>query len=155
MTIWRLTTHPEHPEAALAWVKEHKRIALGWGEVGDISRFGSADEISVALKALKPPLSNTAPGGANLWDFAHTVQKGDYVIVGTTKLRVVVAVTGEYEWKSQPDDLLGDYQHQRVARASPYSPDKLWRLAGAKPAAGYSPRWALIRGLNDVDADDL
>ena len=47
MNIWRLKTHHIDADGAFEWTRKHNRIAVGWGEIGDLRRlnFSSADDI--------------------------------------------------------------------------------------------------------------
>lgn len=74
------------------------------------------------------------------------MQKGDLVILSTGSRReLVVEVAGKYEWVAETPTWMGNYQHQRRVEISTWDADELWHKAGAKPIAGHSIRWTLIR----------
>ena len=45
-TVWRLLMD----EAALPWVSANGRLAIGWGEIGDIRQLGTFDAIAEAIR---------------------------------------------------------------------------------------------------------
>lgn len=155
--VWRLKTHDTDPDAALRWMRQNERIALGWGAIGDIAAqsYTDAAQISAAIEAAYPANSNAAQGGLNLWSFFSEMKPKDLVILSASTPRtLVVEVTGEYLWTPEKpaldQDELGDYQHQRRARLSAYSPEALWRAAGGRHAPGQNPRWTLFRCTQPV-----
>src|SRR5579871_4956464 len=134
MNIWRLIAHHNDKDDAVKWVRNRGRLAIGWGKIGTIRNFHSADDITVAIKAHYPALRNAGSGGVCLFDFCYRMQQGDFVILSTGSKRVLVMeVEGDYEFRplSQPHPT-GDYQNQRTAKIVPIDPDELWRRAGAK-----------------------
>jgi hypothetical protein len=44
MRVWRLITHHERPEEMLRWSKTMGRVAIGWGNVGDLRTGGFASQ---------------------------------------------------------------------------------------------------------------
>ena len=151
MNIWRLMTHHLDQEKALAWSQQQQRIAIGWGQVGDISAHGytSSEEISQAIKGLfhqgKHPYKNWGQGGVCLWDFYVAMKQGDLVILNTKRgPSLVVEVTGDYQCVTAPPNL-PDYRHQRTVKLSGWNPKDLWKRAGARPIAGHNSRWTLIQ----------
>lgn len=160
MYVWRLKTHHEEPSRALAWTKKHNHIAIGWGQVGDLSEknFGSKEEISTAIKSIYPELGNVGDGGPSLWRLFSEVQVGDLMILsGDVAREFVVEVMGPYEWRSDVPvpESEGDYNHQRLVRKRYLNPDKLWSLAGAKVLTGHSPRGTLVRLAREVCNEDM
>lgn len=160
VNIWRLIAHHDHPDAALAWTKQNRRIALGWGFVGDLQNYASASQIASAIErafqAGEHPSDNAAAGGINLWDFRETMRIGDLVILSNAATReLVVEVTGDYEFVDQSAPVIEGYQHQRPVRVTGWDADKMWKVAGAKPLAGHSPRWTLIRLSKPLDLDEV
>ena len=151
MNIWRLMTHHTNPDNALAWSRQSQRIAIGWGQVGDIRKQGytSPQDISAAITQLiregKHPYNNAGQGGACLWNFYIAMQKGDLVILNTKHgPSLVVKVKGDYEWQAE-EPALPDYRHQRLVEVSEWNPKDLWHKAGAGPISGDNKRWTLIQ----------
>jgi predicted Mrr-cat superfamily restriction endonuclease len=156
MNVWRLMTHHEDTESALRWTRLNNRIAMGWGGTGDIVKQGyrSRQEISAQISSWNHISDNAGQGGACLWAFCYLMTNDDLVILSTKRGRMlVVQVTGPYEWTEEKPDFGGDYkdyQHQRRVQITSYDANKLWHLAGGKPAKGYNPRWTLVRCANPV-----
>lgn len=87
MTIWRMIAHHTN-HAAVAWSRKHRRIAIGWGKIGDIANYNSVGEIKTAIKENYPAPDypqNSGNGGPSLWDFANEIKIGDLVIVSGIK----------------------------------------------------------------------
>lgn len=153
--VWRLKTHHVDPDEALRWMRVNEKIAIGWGEVGDLRTRGyaSADDVKDAIRNAYPDARNVGQGGLNVWSFYDEMKHGDLVLLssGTTRA-LVVEVTGDYVWEAEAPTIIygtpeqvGEYQHQRRVRLSAWSPESLWRAAGADAAKGQSIRWSLVR----------
>ena len=152
MNIWRLITHHEDADGALAWTCQNGRIAIGWGKIGDLRHqvFNSSKEVGVIIRRYYPELNNSGLGGISLWNFYSQMQKGDLVILSSSRPReLVVEVQGEYKYSTIPKvngvELSGHYQHQRRVQVSEWNPEELWHLAGARPATGQNIRQTLIK----------
>lgn len=76
-TVWRLVTHHINTETALRWTRREERIAIGWGDIGDIRAQGyqSVEDIGEAIKNSYPKAENSGQGSRNLWDFYSTMQR--------------------------------------------------------------------------------
>jgi hypothetical protein len=155
--VWRLITHWSDPEAVLAWSRREGRIAIGHGYLGNLRENGfvSPQQISAAVREALPHYKNYGWVGQANFDFCYTMRVGDYVILnaGGGQRSLVVKVAGEYEFVSPEHAPIAgdDWQHQRRVDVTPFSPDAVWRAAGAHPAPGYSVRWGLIRCAKDID----
>lgn len=151
MNVWRLMTHHENPESALAWSILNNRIAIGWGNLGDLSlqQLQSPAEISGLIRYYYPGLRNSGTGGKSLWNFYSVMQKGDLVILSVGRRALAVEVVGDYEFSDAPVlngvELSGDYCHQRQVKPSGWDVEKLWHIAGAKITEGQSRYQALVR----------
>lgn len=141
----------------LAWIRETGRIAIGWGNIGDIGEnlYNSAASIGVAIRQHYPQLRNSGDGGPSLWNFYDEIKTGDLVILSTDKPRVkVVRVQGKYQYLTAPTLMEGDYNHQRRVELTEFDPEKLWRAAGAICAVGDNSRRTLMkcaRAVNDAN----
>ncbi len=157
MTIWRMIAHHTDRAAAVRWTRAHRRIAIGWGKIGDLARTDSIDEIKAAIKANYPAPSyanNAGSGGPSLWDFANTMKKGDLVIAsGRVPREFVVEIVGDYEFVAGASPLFGEYNNQRAIELTEYDGEKLWKAAGG--VAGVSPYRTLVKCQREVDVDEL
>ena len=158
MTIWRIIAHHTDRATATDWMRKHRRIAIGWGKIGDLAQYHSVDEIKAAIKENYPAPDypqNSGNGGPSLWDFANTIKIGDLVIVSGDKGReLVVEIVGEYEFIAGESPLFGGYFNQRAVELTQYDGDKLWRAAGgAMP--GVSVYRTLVRCQNAVNVNEL
>ena len=77
MNIWRMMTHHENPQNALSWSKLNNRIAIGWGNIGDLSlqQLQNSTDISKLIKRHYPEARNSGTGGKSLWSFYSEIQK--------------------------------------------------------------------------------
>ena len=151
-----MKTHHIDPEGAVAWSRKNGRIAIGWGRVGDITKYKSQSEIKEAIRSCYPvpQYSNNAHLGApSLWDLCHTMQKDDLVILsGRAPRELVVEVIGDYrfiteETPTQTDE--GEYYNQRTVRVTEFDPNKLWFAAGQAPGEHrYKTLIKCARSLN-------
>ena len=142
MHVWRLIAHDKEPDTAINWFRASSRIAIGWGWTGDLRHLHGPKEIRELIEQEYPTLNNAGHGGASLWRLYDRVRIGDLVIVSDGKRRrMVMRVTGDYQFASVPPPGLGDYLHQRPAEYVERDPDQLW----TEPAAGENIRWTLLR----------
>ena len=157
MTIWRIIAHHTDRTAAVAWAREHRRIAIGWGKIGDIARYNSVDEIKAAIKEKYPVpeyKNNAGNGGPSLWDFANTLKKGDLVIISGDKgQKLVVETVGDYEFVEEKWPLDGEYYYQRTVELTRYDGNEIWRMVGG--VSGVSPYRTLVKCQREVDMDEL
>ena len=157
MNIYRLIVHHTDKPAAIKWTRDNKRIAIGWGKVGDVAAYGSKAEIKSAIKTHYTPMhrDNSSSGSESLWSFCHDVQIGDLVILSGDKSReLVVKVVGDYEFVPDFTELFGEYNNQRKIEITEYGGDKLWELAGGLEA-GVSRYRTLVKCQDAVDSAEL
>ena len=102
MNIWKMIAHHEDRDSATAWTRQNERIAIGWGRVGDLLQYRSVAEISAAIREnypIPPYKRNAHLGAPSLWDFCHTVQINDLLILkGGKDGSLVVKIVGKYEY---------------------------------------------------------
>jgi predicted Mrr-cat superfamily restriction endonuclease len=141
-TVWRLLIK-EH-EVVLPWMIEKKRLGIGWGEIGDISKLRTIDAIVDAIRKRNEShpkhagkhAANVQHGSKSLYDFYYTMKPGDLVIISDRgKRRHVFEVKGKYEYV-EPSKAPLNYQHQRRAILTGMDPNELWQRAGGKLAKG-------------------
>ena len=157
MNIYRLIVHHTDKPASMQWTRANRRIAIGWGKVGDVTQYQTKAEIKSALAAHYPPpiRNNFTSGSQSLWSFCHDVQIGDLIILsGDQGRELVIEVAGDYEFVAGDSPLYGEYNHQRKIEITQYDGDKLWRAAGGLEA-GVSPYQTLVRCQNSVEADEI
>jgi hypothetical protein len=162
-TAWRLMTHHEEEdkEPALRWAVANRRLAIGWGLVGDIRTLGrpTALQISQALQQAYPHAEPVTwrQGGESLYDFYYRMKKGDLVIVSTGKgrLEVVMEVMGDYEYRDHPAAFSGSYRHQRLARIADVDPGALWTLTGGVLLPEQVNHQTLVQFSTPIDEERL
>jgi predicted Mrr-cat superfamily restriction endonuclease len=143
MNVWRLIPHHKDRDAALLWGRQHSRIAIGWGGIGDIGSKGYSSSQDINKEILKLWLKeDSTHGGPSLWRFYTWMQKGDLVILKSDRgFESVVEVKGDYEWNNAPltlndgTKLSGyhwDYWHQRRVAPTNRDPKKLWESVGGR-----------------------
>ena len=164
VNVWRLITHHADREGALSWTKQHGRIAIGWGTIGDLEEqdFQSADDIKDAIRQAfregRHTTQNSGNGGPSLWDFWRTMQPGDLVILTGSRPREVVAqVEGPYEWRQDVPlpEVYKHYNYQRRVRITRLDPEAVWRAGGGGYVPGASVYRTLIRLARPIGENDL
>ncbi len=92
-------------------------IGIGWGELGDLSRYPDRDAMRAAYRGAHPgrsePHVNTQV--AQMWAFANRMQVGDTVVVpflGSPEI-AVGEIRGPYRWLRDGDP---DMPHVRDVR---------------------------------------
>src|SRR5689334_8105258 len=110
-TVWRLITHHKNPEAMLSWSVSHRRLAIGWGESGNLTKVShtTPDQISTVLE--QHDMATATVGGHCLFNFAYRMKVGDLVILSTGESggrRLVMQVMGGYEWQQSPEPPLNN-----------------------------------------------
>ncbi len=144
--VWRLIAHHNDRDHAVELVRTKRRIAIGWGATGDLREMPkpvTAPEIRKRITEMLPKNRNATDGGQSLRRLLSGVQVGDRVVVKGHKAKVVVEVTGPYQWV-QTHDLEGGYWHQRPVRVLPDDPEEVLRASGSA-VDGESMRWTLLK----------
>jgi hypothetical protein len=160
--VWRLITHHQDRDAALRWSLNNGRIAIGWGQVGELSihKFGSETEIVDAIlhqyQSGDHPLNNSKSGGFSLWNLLAKMKNGDLVILRGASLSRVVQITGDYFFDALNTPIAGDfYNHQRRVEVTTLDADKIWQRAGRMAKDGGSIYRTLIRCENRLSPTEL
>ena len=91
--------------------KENGIMAIGWDEVGDLTGYGSKEEIKTRLNQLYGTESNHMNDGLALWQFCNEIRIGDRIFAkaGNKTLLGVGEVISDYEY----DDNRVEYKHLR------------------------------------------
>jgi hypothetical protein len=142
-------------------MSDNGRIAIGWGEIGDIRQLATFGAIADAIRernANHPdhagkPEANVQHGAHSLYDFCYGLRPGHLVIVSGRSLRRGVWEVdreGEYEY-AEPAAAPLNYQHQRRARRTELDPDALWLQAGGRLAGGQINYRTLGRCAKEVE----
>jgi restriction system protein len=103
---WRL--RPGGDDDLAARMVERSVVAMGTGEVGDLTDAPSTDALKDALAEARPDRSATATArAAGSWTaFRSGIAAGDVVVVVRGGRRVSVAeVVGDYEYRSEERDV--------------------------------------------------
>jgi 5-methylcytosine-specific restriction protein B len=98
-------------ERARLWevFKKNKMIALGWDDVGDLSQFGSREEIRKKLIETDPNGSKARTNDSlALWEFGHKMKEGDIVIAkkGRKKYLGFGIIKSPYKYDEQRTEYL-------------------------------------------------
>jgi restriction system protein len=89
-------------------------IGIGWGELGDLSRYPDRDAMRAAYRGAHPGRSESHVNTqvAQMWAFANRMQVGDPVVVpflGRSEI-AVGEIRGPYQWLRHGD---ADMPHVR------------------------------------------
>lgn len=87
-------------------------MAIGWGEIGDLSLFASKDEMKKKMKATYDPTLSYKNAAHATWQFANDMKEGDVVFVKKGMHQVVGrgVVSSDYEYDDERDD---EYKNER------------------------------------------
>jgi len=97
MSFWRMQLHPDDAEKAVS----HTVKSLGLGYVGLDFQNPPGDLTDVEKKDIPKEQRD-------YWEFAHTLKKGDYIIVIAHHYPVaLVKVAGEYNYIRNPEQEIG------------------------------------------------
>jgi hypothetical protein len=55
-------------------------MAIGWDELGDLSQYGSLDDMLAALQKSYEPEGRPTNNARSCYDFMHTIRVGDRVL---------------------------------------------------------------------------
>ena len=114
-------------------------VGIGWGEVGDLSRYPDRDALRAAYRGAHPERSDAhvTTQAAQLWAFGHRMEVGDTVVVPFMGQRVIAIgeIAGPYRWVADGD---ADMPHIRevtwhvtdLPRAA-FDPDLLYSFGGS------------------------
>ena len=117
---------------------ENGIMAIGWDGLGDLSRFGSLDDVLAALQQTYETDRRPTNNARTCYDFAHTVQIGDRVFAKRGRSTIIGygTVTGEYEHRTER----AKFKHVRTIR---WEGRDTWT----------SPAPLAIKTLTDVSTD--
>lgn len=98
-------------------IAEKSIVAIGWGDLGDVSKLTTRDEIKRKYKEVNPGHSSRRVGinAGQVFRFAHKIKKGDIVLTYDKSSREILIgeIKSDYEWK--PEVSPDDYPHVREA----------------------------------------
>jgi MoxR-like ATPase len=77
-------------------------MAIGWDELGDLSQYGSLDDMLAALQQQYAPEGRPTNNARSCYDFMHTIRVGDRVFVKRGRNTIIGygTVAGEYEHRA-------------------------------------------------------
>jgi MoxR-like ATPase len=77
-------------------------MAIGWDGLGDLSQYGSLDDVLAALQQEYKPEGKPTNNARTCYDFARTIRIGDRVFVKRGRNTIIGygTVTGEYEHRA-------------------------------------------------------
>lgn len=152
MQIWRLIPWADKygtsPKIVSRRMLSHRRVALGWSDIGDLTQVQPASAGSISqLIRINPGyigLGNSAAGGRCLWALLREMRLGDLVIItveGTPWM--VMEVASEYVYERDNALVADDLWHRRVAERTAESAKTLWHTHVVAPT--WNIRWPLVR----------
>lgn len=87
-------------EGAMLWEDCYEKsiMAIGWDEIGDLSRYSSKTEMKEAMKEQIDPEKSYTMAAHATWQFAHEMKRGDIVFAKKGRSTVIGrgVVTSEY-----------------------------------------------------------
>jgi 5-methylcytosine-specific restriction protein B len=78
-------------------------MAIGWDDLGDLSQFGSVEDVVTALEETYNPQTRPTNDARTCYDFVRTIKPGDLIFAKRGKQRIVGygVVTGGYEYRPE------------------------------------------------------
>ena len=85
-------------------------MAIGWGEIGDLSEYSGKDEMKEAMKDVFGRTSSYKNAALAVWQFAYEMKPGDIIFVKRGKQEIVGRgiVTSDYRYDSDCKDDFGN-----------------------------------------------
>jgi hypothetical protein len=112
-------------------------MAIGWGELGDLSGYASQDEIVTAMRELyNKPDASFKNDSLACWEFATVLKPGD----------VVIPKRGNYEYLGY-GIVTSDYRFEPTRDDQPHVRDVRWVKTGSWPEPGGP---IVIKTLTDI-----
>lgn len=118
--------------------KDNNEILLGWGEVGDASKFNDKNEIRNKLKEIFNRDSSYKNDAHAIWQFAKEMKVGD-IIYAKKGIKTIIGrgiINSEYVY----DDTKKEFNHVRYVE---------WTNIGT----WNHPRHAVLKTLTDITTD--
>jgi restriction system protein len=134
-------------------------IGIGWGEVGDLSRYPDRDALRAAYRGAHPGRSegHVATQTTQLWAFGHRMKVGDIVVVpflGQSEI-AIGEITGPYQWVPDGDE---DMPHVRAVRwhvidlpRIAFDPDLRYSFGGSVSVCSVTRNSAELRVRRMID----
>ena len=89
-------------ESARLWpeFRDESFIAIGWDELGDLSRFSTREEIATALSQVRKSDARPVHNSLACFQFAKDMQPGDKILIkkGLTQVLALGEVTSDYRY---------------------------------------------------------
>jgi len=128
-------------ESARLWpeFRDGGFVAIGWDELGDLSRFSTREEFATALSEVSKSDARPVHNSLACFQFAKEMQPGDKILIkkGLTQVLALGEVTSDYRY--DPDRK--EYRNVRQVR---------WRATGRWPL----PREHRLQGKTLTDITD-
>lgn len=137
--------HHEDPDQMIEWSKRTGKVAVGWGEVGRLTRFATRQDLINAFNRAYPTSTSSNMAVPSLLNF-RDMAIGDLAIIsrGSAGRSHVVEIVGDYEW-ARKERSVGDYRHQRTVVVTEHDADDLWLRVGRTVVVGQDMRWTVAR----------
>lgn len=95
-------------ERSSMWEEFYKKgiMAIGWGEIGDLTKFDTKDDMKTKMKEVFDPSLSYKNAAHATWQFVHEMKIGDIIFVKKGMHEVVGRgrVSSDYEYDPNRDD---------------------------------------------------
>jgi 5-methylcytosine-specific restriction protein B len=135
---------------ASEWDEFHEKglMAIGWDDIGDLSRFKSRDEMGTAMKeAYGQNYSDKIPSLAT-WQFAHDMKPGDIIFAKKGRKNIIGrgTVASDYIY----DASRGSFKHVRKVQWDPKVNCEYPDLMAMKVLTDITSDAGYVQKLNDI-----
>ena len=112
-------------------------MAIGWGEIGDLTAFHSKDEMRQKMKEVIDPSKSHKNSAHATWQFANEMKVGDVIFAKRGMHTIIGRGVVESDYYYNDDEKRGEYRHIRKVR---------WTHNGEWPHPGQ----AVMKTLTDI-----
>ncbi len=144
--------------SACKWDEFYKKgvIAIGWGEIGNLTTFHSKDEMKVKMKERYGATSSYMNAALATWQFAHEMKPGDVVFVkkGMHQILGRGVVTSEYFFQADRPDNYNNMRKIDWTNKGEWTHPGQAVLKTLTDITPYTDYVAQLRALFECETDD-
>jgi 5-methylcytosine-specific restriction protein B len=135
---------------ASEWDEFHEKglMAIGWDDIGDLSRFKSRDEMGTAMKEAYGQNYSDKISSLATWQFAHDMKPGDIIFAKKGRKNIIGrgTVASDYIY----DASRGSFKHVRKVQWDPKVNCEYPDLMAMKVLTDITSDAGYVQKLNDI-----
>ena len=128
-------------------------MAIGWGEIGDLSEYDSKEAMKAVMKETYDPSKSYRNAGHATWQFANEMKPGDVIFVKRGQHEIVGrgVVTSDYRYDTDGDD---DFNNIREVEWTHYGSWMILEQIVQKTLTDITQYTDYVAELNALFEDD-